>query len=121
LCFTLWFRSADFRRLGRKAADIIGQTLSENPHTTLQVVLEPLTRPERLTAGTLELLLAKCYENPTYLDRFYSLHPGKLLGSKRLVVLVPAAPRSEAFDRWRREVSELATLVERDASGKLRL
>ena len=74
-------------------------------------MLEPLGGAERLPVRMLELLLAKCYENPTYLDRFYSLHPGRLLGSKRLVVLLPQGPRSEAFDRWRREVSQLATIV----------
>ena len=63
--------------------------MADNPHTTLQVVLEPSGDPERLTAETLESLLAACYRTTTYLDRYYSLQPGRLLGSKRLVVLLP--------------------------------
>jgi hypothetical protein len=62
------------------------------------------------------MLLARCYENPTYLDRYHSLHPGRLPGSKRLIVLAPDAPRSAVVDCWRREVSELAVVVGRDAA-----
>ena len=43
-------------------------------------MLEPAGDPRRLTPQTLELLMAACYRNPTYLDRYYSLHPGELLG-----------------------------------------
>ena len=87
--FTLWFRSSDFHRQRRQAAEHIRRLLADNPHTTLQVVLEPVGDPQRLTAETLELLLAICYETTSYLDRYYSLHPGRLLGSKRLIVVLP--------------------------------
>ena len=75
--------------------------LEENPHTTLQVVLEPAGDPRRLTPETLELLLATCYRNPTYLDRYYSLHPGRLLGSKRLAVVLPPEWGQRVGERWR--------------------
>jgi radical SAM superfamily enzyme YgiQ (UPF0313 family) len=109
LAFTLWFRCSDFQQQRQKAVAQIERLLADNPHTTLQVVLEPTGDPERLTAETLESLLAACYRTTTYLDRFYSLQPGRLLGSKRLVVLLP--PQSRASEAWRRCVGEFATLI----------
>ena len=100
LAFTLWLRSSDFHRRRREAAEQIDRLLTDNPHTTLQVVLEPTGDPDRLTVETLELLLATCYKTTTYLDRYYSLQPGRLLGSKRLVVLLPkesAAPAEQVL------------------------
>ena len=46
--FTLLLRSGDFDA-GRPAAAMIRRIVEENPHTTLQVVLEPTAAPERLT------------------------------------------------------------------------
>jgi hypothetical protein len=111
LAFTLWFRSADFHLRRRKAAEQIERLLADNPHTTLQVVLEPTGNVERLTAEALESLLAACYRTTTYLDRYYSLQPGRLLGSKRLVVLPPRGPRIQPGESWRRRVAEYATLL----------
>jgi hypothetical protein len=111
LAFTLWLRSGDFGRQRQRAVELIERLLADNPHTTLQVVLEPTGDPERLTAETLEPLLAACYRTTTYLDRYYSLQPGRLLGSKRLVVLVPAELRPRPSRSWRRRVSEYATVV----------
>jgi radical SAM superfamily enzyme YgiQ (UPF0313 family) len=111
LAFTLWFRSADFHQRRREAAELIRRLLADNPHTTLQVVLEPTGDPDRLTAETLESLLAACYETTTYLDRYYSLHPGRLLGSKRLIVLLPKKSSRRPSVAWRRQVAEYATLL----------
>ncbi len=111
LCYTLWVRSSDFHERRRQAAQLVSQFLAENPHTTLQVILEPTADPHRLTAETLELLLATCYQTPTYLDRYYSLHPGRLLGSKRLAVLLPLALRAGLGDDWCRRVASAATLL----------
>lgn len=110
-CFTLWLRSADFRRQQQKAAGLIDRLLADNPHTSLLVILEPTGRPEHLTAETLEPLLAACYRTTNYLDRYYSLHPGQLLGSKRLFILLPLEMRAKLMGSWRREVTELATLL----------
>ena len=80
-------------------------------------MLEPTGDPERLTVETLQLLLATCYETTTYLDRYYSMHPGRLLGSKRLVVLLPAEQRSGTSKSWRADIAEYATCtstVDRD-------
>ena len=111
MAFTLWLRSGDFHRRRREAAEQIRRLLADNPHTTLQVVLEPTGDPERLTVETLESLLAACYETTTYLDRYYSLHPGRLLGSKRLIVLLPKESPQRPSERWRRNVAEYATLL----------
>jgi radical SAM superfamily enzyme YgiQ (UPF0313 family) len=109
LAFTLWLRSSDFHQQRQKAVEQIERLSADNPHTTLQVVLEPTGDPERLTAETLESLLAACYRTTTYLDRYYSLQPGRLLGSKRLIVLLPPKPRPSRS--WRRRVAEYATLL----------
>ena len=74
-------------------------------------MLEPTGDPERLTVETLELLLATCYRTTTYLDRYYSLQPGRLLGSKRLVVLLPRESQRQPSESWRRNVAEYATLL----------
>ena len=111
LAFTLWLRSADFHQRRREAANQIARLLADNPHTTLQVVLEPTGDLERLTVETLQLLLAACYESTTYLDRYYSMHPGRLLGSKRLVVLLPAEQRSRTNNSGRESVAEYATCI----------
>jgi radical SAM superfamily enzyme YgiQ (UPF0313 family) len=113
LAFTLWFRSANFHQRWPEAARWIERLLADTPHTTLQVVLEPTGDPERLTAEALEALLAACYRTTTYLDRYYSMQPGRLLGSKRLVVVLPQALPHEPSESWRNEVAEYATLVVR--------
>ena len=114
LALTLWLRSSDFHRQRQNAVAQIERLLADNPHTTLQVVLEPNGDPERLTAETLESLLAACYRTTTYLDRFYSLQPGRLLGSKRLVVLLPPESQPHPSESWRRRVAEYATLLSDD-------
>jgi radical SAM superfamily enzyme YgiQ (UPF0313 family) len=111
LAFTLGLRSADFHARRREAAELIDGLLADNPHTTLQIVLEPTGDSERLTTETLELLLSTCYRTTTYLDRYYSLHPGRLLGSKRLVVALPQEPQRQPSESWRHSVAEYATLL----------
>jgi radical SAM superfamily enzyme YgiQ (UPF0313 family) len=111
LCFTLWLRSADFHQRQRDVAAMIGQLLTDNPHTTLQVILEPTADPKRLTAEALDVLLANCYRTTTYLDRYYSLHPGRLLGSKRLFVLLPPGTGERVDDAWLESVASYATLL----------
>jgi radical SAM superfamily enzyme YgiQ (UPF0313 family) len=111
LAFMLWFRSTDFHRQRREAAEQIGRLLADNPYTTLQVVLEPTGDPERLTVETLELLLSTCYRTTTYLDRYYSLQPGRLLGSKRLVVALPKESPRQPSESWQEQVAEFAALV----------
>lgn len=109
--FALWLRSADFHARREEAAALIRQVLDDNPHSTLQVVLEPAAEPGQLSGAALEAFLGACYENTSYLDHFYSLHPGELLGAKRLVVLAPWRWRSRVAERWIGEVRRYATLA----------
>ncbi len=110
--FTLWFRSqlwnGDARR---KAVELVGRVLNDNPHSTLQVVLEPLGNPELLKPAILQVLLRECYRTSNYLDRYYGLNPEGLLGSKRLLVLLPAEQRSRVPEEWIDAVGEFATLI----------
>jgi hypothetical protein len=117
LAFTLWLRSAHFGQHGRQAADLIRQVLEANPFTTLQVVLEPTGE---LTPGEIQReigprllgeLLAAGLENPTYLDKFYSLQPGSPNGAKRVVVVLPLALRGRLSWEWVEAVGETATLA----------
>lgn len=112
LCYTLWFRSADFHGRRHAAAAIVERLLADNPHTTLQVILEPTAACERLTAETLELLLATCYRTPNYLDRYYSMHPSPLLGSKQLFVLLPETAGAYDDD-WLDQMADYATPLTR--------
>src|SRR5260370_23340048 len=90
--FTLWLRAADFGSHAETVETLVEQLLAENPHTTLQVILEP-GDPQSITAAFLAELKRTCYRRTTYLDRFYSILPGPMKGSKRLVLLLDAAQR----------------------------
>jgi radical SAM superfamily enzyme YgiQ (UPF0313 family) len=109
--FTLWFRSGQFDRRARDAAELVSRVVADNPHTTLQTVLEPTAAPERLTETALAALLEASFRSNSYLDRYYSLHPRRLLGAKRLVVVLPLAERDRLGPTWIDTVGEYATLV----------
>jgi radical SAM superfamily enzyme YgiQ (UPF0313 family) len=115
--FTLWLRSTRFGHHGRDAAGLIEDLLRANPFTTLQVVLEPSSElsPEavqrEIGPRLLSELMAACQANPTYLDKFYALQPGRPNGAKRLIVLMPLALREQLSLAWSQDVGELATLV----------
>lgn len=108
---TLWLRSKDFDRQSRTAAKLIDRLLAENPYTTLQVVLEPTGQPQFLTSATFEALLAACFRNPTYLDKFYSVLPGRPKGAKRLVVVLPGEERGLLDPAWIAETGNYAAIV----------
>lgn len=111
---TLWLRSRDFHRDRSRAAAWVERLLSDNPFTTLQVVLEPAAEPRLLSVAALDAVARACFCRPTYLDRFYAVQPGRPKGAKRLVVLAPFARRGELSD-WAREIGETATIVWRGA------
>jgi radical SAM superfamily enzyme YgiQ (UPF0313 family) len=121
--FTLWLNAANFDRHRAKAAACIRQLLDANPYTTLQVVLErrrgPKDGPISLIAPqTLAALAAACQEMPTYLDRYYSLLPGRPNGAKRLILLLPLSLRSSLSPEWREDVGAHATIIWRTAPGQ---
>lgn len=109
--FTLWLRSHDFRWVRGHAVACIERVLADNPHSTLQVVLEALGDPRTVTSGTLEALTRACFRDPSYLDRFYSLQAGRPQGAKRIVVLVPAEARGRLAADWGRTIGQFGTLV----------
>jgi radical SAM superfamily enzyme YgiQ (UPF0313 family) len=75
--------------------------LDDNPHATLQVTLEPRGEVRAaVTSALLEDLLAACYRETTYLDRFYAMQPRRLRGAKRLVVRLPAGCDAARDQAW---------------------
>jgi hypothetical protein len=115
--FTLWLRSNDFNSHSQSAAGKIRRVLDDNPFTTLQVVLEPAPSltPQRIratiTERLLETLISAGQAHPTYLDRYYSLQPGRINGAKRLILLLPLATRSHLGETWAETMGEFATLL----------
>lgn len=111
--FTLWLAAHDLARYTLRACQLVSQLLADNPHTTLQVLLEP-GDPATVTLELLESLREACYRQTTYLDRFYSILPGPMKGSKRLIVLVPnewiGRPESEPLE-------DLATFLPREKTS----
>jgi radical SAM superfamily enzyme YgiQ (UPF0313 family) len=129
--FTLWLRSSDFHNSRQRAAQLVEQLLSDNPFTTLQVVLEPIPPfplgdgrgegaanisdlPETLTTCCCDAILRAAMQHPTYLDRFYSVHPGSMKGAKRLIIVLPSTERDQVKPDWLEEISQYATVAWRD-------
>jgi hypothetical protein len=109
--FTLWLCGRQLDRRRQSAADLIRRVLDDNPHSTFQVVIEPTAAPRRLSLETLEALQAACFQSSSYLDLYYSLHPNRLLGAKRLVVLLPEAARQQIGLDWIRQAGDYASLA----------
>lgn len=110
--FTLRFRSLRWNRSAlRRAVSLISRVLTDNPHSTLQVLVEPLGDPELLKPGFLQELLRECYSTSNYLDRYYGLNPEGLLGSKRLLVVLPAEQRPTVTEEWLDGIDEFATVL----------
>jgi hypothetical protein len=73
--------------------------------------LEPIGDPTQITSECVEQLLAACYQQANYLDRYYSMTPQGLLGSKRVLISIDDKG-IEAVDRaWVDLIEESATLV----------
>jgi radical SAM superfamily enzyme YgiQ (UPF0313 family) len=111
LVTTLLLRSADFSRVETLAVRATAEVVRTNPHITLQVVLEPRGRPERLGIELLQKLMEVCYSSTSYLDRYYSMHPGHLPGAKRLFVLLPAKERLRLGRNWISEIGRCAAIL----------
>jgi radical SAM superfamily enzyme YgiQ (UPF0313 family) len=109
--FTVWARGDDWQRRVADVQRAIDYVLEHNPHTTLQVVLQPAEDPARLTPHCLAALAETCFARPTYLDKFYSILPGGPRGAKRLVVLLEPDLARRATPSWRAEASSWATVV----------
>jgi radical SAM superfamily enzyme YgiQ (UPF0313 family) len=115
--FTLWLRSSQFALRQDQAVAWLRRVLGEDPFMTLQLVLDASAADEAaavcrsLPPALVEALLAACQQRPTYLDKFYALQPGRPLGAKRLLVLLPARLRTRLPAEWLEEIGARATLV----------
>lgn len=109
--FTLWLRGRDLGSRRRDCARMVRELLADNPHTTLQIVLEPAGDPRTVTPTLLEALLHAAYASPTYLDRFDAVLPGPVKGSKRLVVVAPVGARERVGPGWIAAIGDAASLA----------
>jgi len=116
---TLWLRSSHWKQHRSRIAHWIEQLLADNPHSTLQVVLEPIAGVRDITPTFLEVLRQACFAETSYLDRFYSILPGRWAGAKRLVVLLPDTARVDVGLRWIEQLAEYATLAWRPGTARL--
>jgi radical SAM superfamily enzyme YgiQ (UPF0313 family) len=111
--FTLWLRAPSFAGHAAEVAAQVRRILDVNPFTTLQVVLEPglETALTHIAPRFLQAVTAACQQNPTYLDRYYALQPGRSNGAKRLVLLLPLEWRGGVRREWINDVGEFAAVV----------
>ncbi len=120
--FTLWLRSCNFARQRMAIVSLLRRLLHENPFTTLQIVLDPKDNDVAAIRSSLDpretpIWLAACQEQPTYLDKYYAMHPGLPRAAKRLVVLLPFEMRTQVPEDWLTTWSEHASLVWRDGDA----
>jgi len=108
---TLWFESDDFSRHRQRMVALIRSLLDDCPHSTLQLVLQPRGDVTQLVPDDIEPLLRAAYEQPNYLDRYYSLNPQGLLGSKRVLVAVDDRMIDSLPESWVDPLEDVATLV----------
>ncbi len=113
--FAAWFHAADFARHGQRVCATVRGLLDDNPHTSLQVVLEPSAGRGGITLALLDAILEACQHRQSYLDKFYALLPGRGHGAKRVVAILPWAERARIDEDFLDELGARATLVWRDA------
>jgi radical SAM superfamily enzyme YgiQ (UPF0313 family) len=119
---TLWLHASQFAPQRERIAKHLRRVLAVNPFTTLQIVLEPDTDVSPglagdLSARFLQELVGISQESSTYLDRYYAMQPGRAIGAKRVILLLPAYLRAKLPEDWLDEVGECATLVWRTGPG----
>ena len=113
---TIWIRGREFRKHRAMIQATLQKVLAENPHSTMQIVIEPKGDVTALDPEWVRAILEVCYQYPNYLDRYYSLHPRGLLGSKRVVVLLEGKCRSVLPIEWLDDIGETATIAYRGES-----
>lgn len=113
--FTLWFQGNSLAHHQSDVCDTIATCLSDNPHSTLQIILEPRAAATEITPEFLDDLLKICFRTTSYLDRFYSMAPGRRKGAKRLVLLLSWSVRDLLGTEWIDSRGEYADIVWRDA------
>jgi radical SAM superfamily enzyme YgiQ (UPF0313 family) len=114
--FTLWLRSSNFTEQTRTAIELVRRVLQDNPFTTLQIALEPKTADIAEVCTSLDpdlaaALMEACQQQPTYLDKYYAMHPGVPRGAKRLIVLLASEQRDQLPSTWLAQWSDCATIA----------
>lgn len=109
--FELRLQASDFRQHRDEACRIIQQLLEDNPHSTLRIVLEPTSDPASLTMSFLQAIRTACLQDPSYLDRFYSMQLGRPKGAKHIVIRLPWSGRDHAGLDWIDDVGQFASIV----------
>lgn len=122
--FTIWFTSESFDRHMSRAAEYIGRFLTDNPFSTLQIVLncagsDPVAIAASLTRRAIDAIMSAALNRPTYLDEYYALQPGRVNGAKRLVVLLPGSLRDQVEPDWIDDIGSVATLVWRGLPAEM--
>jgi Radical SAM superfamily/B12 binding domain len=108
---TIWIHGSQFRRSQAQLVELVERLLIDNPHTTLQIVLQPAHASSDIPIQLPSQLLQASYNQPNYLDRYYSLNPNGALGSKRVLILLPTGARDTLPEDWLTEVCQAATLA----------
>lgn len=111
--FTLWFTATNWTSHRSRILQTIRKVLDDNPHSTLQIVFQPQGDPEHLPPPWVAQAIETAFENPNYLDRYYSLQPRGPIGSKRCLVLLDASQRDNVDESWLEEIGDSATIVYR--------
>jgi hypothetical protein len=111
LVTTLLLHSSDFSQVESQTVRVVAEAVRTNPHITMQIVFEPRRQIERLQPELLRKIIEICYSSTSYLDRFYSMQPGHLLGAKQLFVLLPLSERSRLRQAWIHEFGQFATIL----------
>lgn len=109
--FELRLQASDFRRHRDEACGLIRRLLEDNPHSTLRIVLEPTGDPATLTMSFLQAIRTACLQDPSYLDRFYSMQLGRPKGAKHIVIRLPWTARDHAGLDWIDDVGQFASIV----------
>ena len=113
--FILWFQGNRLTGHQSEIFETIATCLQDNPHSTLQIILEPRAGAMEITPEFLDDLLQVCFRTTSYLDRFYSMAPGRRKGAKRLVLLLSWSVRDALGTEWIDSRGEYADIVWRDA------
>ena len=112
--FTLWFQGNGLSQHLADVSETIAKCLHDNPHSTLQIILEPRGHAAEITPDFLDDLLRVCYRTNSYLDRYYSMAPGRRKGAKRLVLLLSWSVRDDLGIEWIDSRGEYADIVWHD-------
>ncbi len=109
--FTLHLLSSDFSRDAGTVCELVADCLKANPHSSLQVLLEPTGDPRSLNAElTHDILSLYCNVN-TYLNRYYSVQPYGGAGAARTYVLLTSSARERMNERKLEGLRETAAIV----------